>query len=440
MLFCDITLIDADFEVLEHAWVGVQGDRIAGIWQGEPPDAGGWGESYDGRGKVLIPALYNLHAHGPMTLLRGWAEGTALQTWLNEQIFPFEARMTPEDDYWGMLLACAELARFGCVSLSDMYFNLPERARAVNALGMKANLCECFTALEPKPFSDYPQHGQLVNFVDEFHGSSQGRILVDACLHSEYLTCEPVVRGVADLARARGLRIHVHAAETALETRQCRERHGGLSPFAYLERCGALDVPVVAAHCVHVTDDDLDIMAHHGVSACHNPASNMKLGSGVAPVHLMLERGVNVVLGTDGVASNNSHNMFRDMYLMALLNKGCRQDPTLVTPRDVLYCATRAGALAQGRQDCGLVKEGFKADLAVLDASGPNMCPMTNALNNLVYAACGSEVVLTMCDGRVVWRDGSWPGVDVEEARHEVARRAERIAGELRGGAGRETP
>jgi len=212
---------------------------------------------------------------------------------------------------------------------------------------------------------------------------------------------------------------------------ECRERHDGKSPVQWLESLGAFDVPAIAAHCVWVDDDDIAIMAAHGVTVAHNPASNMKLASGFAPVAKMLDASVNVALGTDGMASNNNHDMFQDMYLMAMLPKGNQLDPTLVTPAQALRAATRAGALAQGRDDCGLVKEGFAADLCVLDVSGPSWCPVNDMLTNVVYAGHGSDVVLTMCDGEVVYRDGEWPGIDIEQVKAEVVQRTQRIQAEL---------
>ncbi len=190
------------------------------------------------------------------------------------------------------------------------------------------------------------------------------------------------------------------------------------------------DSPVTAAHCVWCEEDDWEILRKHGAFVACNPASNMKLGSGFAPIQQMLERGVNVCLGTDGMASNNNHDMFKDMYLMATIYKGYQLAPTAVSPRDVLAAATRVGALSQGREDCGLVKEGFKADLTVLDVTGPHWCPMTDPLMNVVFAGSGSDVALTMCDGTVVYRDGAWPTIDVERAIAEVNARAERIISE----------
>ena len=204
-----------------------------------------------------------------------------------------------------------------------------------------------------------------------------------------------------------------------------------MTPVQYFESIGVFDVPVIAAHCVWVEDDDIAILRDRGAFVAANPASNMKLGSGFAPIAKMLDAGVNVCIGTDGMASNNNHDMFQDMYLMGLIYKGAQLDPAIVSPKQVLAAATRTGALAQGREDCGLVAEGMRADLCVLDVTGPSWCPMTDAAVNVVFAGHGSDVVLTMSDGKVIYRDGAWAGIDVERAKAEVVSRTQRIIGEL---------
>lgn len=431
MLFTDIDILDENLDYRRHRWVGVRGGRIAYVG-GEPPeDAGIYGETYPGAGRLLMPALYNAHAHAAMTLLRGYAENLPLQSWLSDAVWPFEAKMTAEDDYWGTLLACAEMARYGVVGFSDMYYHAPERARAVLQAGMKMNVGEAAVFSEDKPFADYPVCAQTEGYVRTLHGKGDGAIRVDYTIHAEYTSNPRVCADIAQAAREAGLGIHVHVSETRSEHEECKGRHDGMTPVRYLESVGVLDVPVLAAHCVWADDDDIRILAEHGASVALCPASNMKLGSGFAPASKLLDAGVNVCLGTDGMASNNNHDLFKDMYLMATVYKGSELDPAIITPKQVVHAATRAGALAQGRDDCGLVKEDMRADLCVLDTTGPSWWPMTDPLVNVVYAGHGSDVVLTMCDGRTVYREGEWPGIDVERAKAEVSARAARIISEL---------
>ena len=411
--------------------VGVEGDAITYIGDAAPGGAQRFGRVYEGAGKLMVPALYNAHAHAPMTLLRGFAENLPLQRWLEEKCWPFEAKMTPEDNYWAALLACAEMARYGVVSFSDMYYATPERARAVTEAGLKANLCEGLLAFEPKLYAEYPIAAKNEEYVRTLHGSANGRILMDYNIHAEYTSNQQVCEEIAQIVADKGLRLHVHVSETEKEVAECRERHDGLSPVEYFAQIGVFDVPCTAAHCVWVDDADLDILQDKGVFVANNPVSNMKLGSGFAPIPKMLARGMNVCVGSDGMASNNNHDLFSDLYVMGLIYKGSTLDPAVVDPKQILRAATRTGALSQGREDCGAIKEGFKADLAVLDVTGPQWCPMTQPDYNVVFAGDGSDVVLTLCDGQVVYEDGSWPGIDLERVKAEVAARAERIISEL---------
>lgn len=430
-LFEDISVIDENFECRKHAYVGIDGNTISYIGE-NPPDGGhSYAQTYKGTDRLLMPALYNAHAHAPMTLLRGYAENLPLDRWLNEKCWPFEAKMTPEDNYWATLLACAEMVRYGVVGFSDMYYATPERAKATIEAGLKANICEGLIAFEPKPYSEYPVSAQNEEFVRTLHNAADGRIKIDYCIHAEYTSNEQTCRDIVEVLKENGLRLHLHLSETKKEVDECRERHSGLSPVEYFESLGAFDVPCTAAHCVWVDDNDMEILKRHGVFVANNPASNMKLGSGFAPIPEMLKRGINVCLGSDGMASNNNHNLLSDLYMMSLIYKGYNLDPTAIEPAQALRAATLTGALSQGREDCGAIKVGNRADLCVIDTHGPQWCPMTDPIYNVVYAGDGSDVVLTMCDGRIVYDNGNWPTIDLEAAKDEVAKRAKRIISEL---------
>lgn len=433
MLFSHIGVLDERFDYQPDLFVGTQGPTIAyvGTQEPSPEQAASFGERYDGRGKLLMPAFVDAHAHAPMVLLRGYAENLRLQEWLNDAVFPFEGKITDDDVHAATLVAIAEMARFGCVSFSDMYFCDDARCEAVRQAGAKCNVSRGVTAFAQIDFSA-TRDARAYETLWGWQGAADGRIKVDACLHAEYTNNEAVYRQMAQIAREHDAIVHVHVSETRAEHEECQQRHHSLTPTGLLEATGVLDGPVLAAHCVWCTPEDLDVLAAHGATVACNPASNMKLASGFAPVGEMLARGINVAIGTDGVASNNAHDMLRDTYLFATIYKGATGDPTLVTPQQALYAATRAGALAQGRSDCGLVAEGMRADLAVLDVDTPWMCPATDVPANVVYAAHGSDVVLTMCDGTVLYRDGAWPTIDVEAARAQTQAATRRIIDELR--------
>lgn len=433
MLFEDIAIIDENLTYREHCWVGVK-DKHIDLIQDSKPSAEvleGYGERYSGSNKLMMAGFYNAHAHAPMTLLRGYAESLPLQEWLNDKVFPFEAKITGDDCYWAMLLACAEMARYGVVGFTDMYYHSDDRIRAVAECGLKMNTCEGLLAFEDKPYEEYPIYLANERLVEEYHGSADGRIRIDYNIHAEYTSSPQVVADVARIAKAKGLNIHLHASETKLEHEECKERHGGLTPIQYFNSLGVFECPTTAAHCVWVDDADIDILAEKKVFVACNPASNMKLGSGFAPIPKMLERGVAIALGTDGMASNNNHDMMQDLYLMSVIYKGNSLDPTVVTPEQALHAATRVGALSQGREKSGLLASGMRADIMVLDTSGPSWSPMINPLYNVAFAGHGSDVCLTMVDGVVVYRDGEYPTIDLERAKAETSAASKRIIGEL---------
>ncbi|MDR3307486.1 MAG: amidohydrolase [Coriobacteriales bacterium] len=445
MLFCDIDYLDADFEVA-HGYVGVEDGRITYVGEGDPANntglsAGGapagitardYGERYSGAGKLLIPGLYNAHTHAPMTLLRGYGENLSLQDWLNTRIFPFEAKITDEAAYPATQLAIAEMLRFGTVSFSDMYYFSDARAQAIASSGIKANISHGVIVFDDTNYSDLPNKAVAEHLVDAYHNTHNGRLKVDFCIHTEFTTTPKVVEAVGQAAVDFGVGTQIHLSETQREHEECKQRRDGKTPAQYFESLGFFRQPCSAAHCVWSEPGDWELFKRNNVTAVCNPASNMKLASGYAPIPQMLEAGVRVALGTDGVASNNSHNLLKDLYLFALIYKGSSGDPTVVTPADALRAATLAGAQSQGRgADCGTIAPGNHADLVVLDTAVPWMQPMTSPLSNLVYSAQGSDVVLTMVDGTVLYRDGIWPTIDVERAIHETAQHTRAIIASL---------
>ncbi len=463
ILFEDIDLIDGKGKHTPHAYVGVRDGRVdyvgtqvprvsdegeAGVstaphtstatqasnWANAPLQP--YDELYDGRDKILMPGLYNAHTHVPMTLLRGRGEGLPLDRWLNEAIFPFEDLLTDEAVYYATLLGVAEMMRFGVVSCSDMYYHTDAIVKAILESGFKGNVTNCITCFDPtKTYEDLPDAAINRHLRQSYHGAHDGRLLIDYCLHAEYTSTEKVTRGLAqaaqEAAHEAGARMQVHVSETASEVQGCKERHSGKTPVAYLADCGLFDVPTTAAHCVWLEGDDLAILADKGVFVATNPASNAKLGSGIADVLAMRQAGITVALGTDGVASNNNHNMFADMYLLALMQRGANHTPAGLTPQQIIEIATRNGALSQGRNDCGDVAVGMRADLVVLDAHVPWMQPAPDVVGNVVYAAQGSDVVLTMIDGDVVYRAGEYLTLDVERALFEVRAACNAITAQL---------
>ncbi len=455
MLFCNIGLIDENLDYHPNMFVGTSGSTITYIGSthpskyqnphGEPQGSGSqsaknsqshhntdqYGQEYDGRGKLLMPGLYNMHAHSTMTLLRGYAENLPLQRWLTEMVFPFEAKIDEDAALSATRLAVAEMLRYGTVSFSDMYFFDDARAQAVGESGIKCNLGSCISVFDPDiHYQDTPFALNNHHIYSDLAGEFDGRLQMDMCLHSEYTTTPTVVREASEQAQEFGVGMHIHVSETEREVQECKERHG-MTPPQYLDSLGVFDLRTTAAHCVWLEDCDYNILADKGVTIATNPASNLKLGSGFLLRKKVCDNNIRLAIGTDGAASNNSQNMFREMYMLATIHRGFERNTVGLSPKDVLYAATAAGAYAQGRDSCGCVKVGNKADLVVLDINNPWMQPVTDMLTNVIYSQSGEDVVLTMVDGNVVYRDGEWTGIDVEKAIAETQMYRDRIVAAL---------
>ena len=429
MLFKDISVLNENFEILSGAFVATEGDRIAYI--GETRPDGDFGREYDGKGKLLMSGFINAHAHSPMTLMRGYGENLKLQDWLNKKIFPFEAHLDSNSVYWGTLLAMAESIRNGIISTSDMYYFCDDMVRAVADAGAKANVSRSLTNFTGEPAESMESYREMKELYDNYHNAEDGRIKIDMSLHAEYTSDFQTAKALAEYAGSIGDTVmHIHVSETASEHKECIERHGK-TPAAYLEEAGLFDIPALAAHCVYSTDEDLEIFARKGVTVATNPVSNMKLASGICDAAKVLDKGVGLAIGTDSVASNNSLDFFEEMKVLAIGNKAARLDPQVMTPVQVLHAATVGGAKAQGREDTGCIKTGNKADMIVVDISGPEMHPVHNLANNLVYSCSGKSVVLTMADGKILYENGEFTTIDIEKTIYEAEKATEKILGKL---------
>lgn len=428
MLFENIAIINRDFAVETHKYVAVAQDKIVYIGDERPSED--YGRCYDGTNKLLMPGFVNAHGHTPMTLMRGYSENKTLQDWLYNSIFPFEGKMNGEDVYNGMMLGIAEMLRFGIVSTIDMYFKLEDMCRAAYETGTKFNICNGTTAFDEKDFCDNNAYRETEAVLKAYHCAQNGNILIDASIHAEYTSNPKIVKQVVEYAKEKGLRMHIHLSETKLEHEECIGRHGK-TPTQYFADLGLLDIPVTAAHGVWLTEEDMKILAEKGATVAHNPVSNLKLASGVCNAPALLEHGVNLTLGTDGMASNNNLNLLEEMKLFAILHKGVQYNPQLITPSQVLYAATRAGFLAQGRDDSGLIAEGCRADLIVMDMDKPYYYPVHNLLHNVIYAGQGTDICLTMVNGKILYENGEYTTLDIEKVTHRATESTKRILSQL---------
>lgn len=430
MLFANIDLLDENFSHLKNYYVATQGRKIAYIGKERPQ--GDFGSVYDGTGKLLMTGFYNSHSHSSMTLMRGYGENMVLSDWLNTKIFPFEAKMDPDAIYNGCMLAAAEMLRFGIVSTTDMYYDIEATSRAVLESGIKMNFSLGMTCFNSNGIAQQPLFQEFSQWLNHWKNREEDRFRLDASLHAEYTTTPRFVEEMAAFAKEKGLNMHVHLSETKAEHEQCKQRHENRSPARYFLDSGVFDVPTTAAHCIWLDEEDFDIFKEKNVTAVCCPISNLKLASGFSRPMDMLKRGIRVALGTDGVASNNNLNFWEELKLFSILYKGVSGDPTAITPAEALTAATVAGAQAQGRGDCGVLKVGSCADLIVLDLQDrPWLEPCHSLLNNLVYAAVGTEVCLTMVDGQVLYRDGCYTTIDIEKVRRDTNASIARILRQL---------
>lgn len=375
----------------------IEGDRIAAI--GEEPEGFLAEKVIDGQDRLVIPGLINCHTHSYMAFMRNIADDLSFMDWLFGTIDPIEQQMTDEDTYWGACLAIIEMIKSGTTCFNDMQMNIHQTTRAVKESGMRAVISRGLIG------SGHDEAGQMrlrQAYEERDAAKDCDRLSFMLGPHAPYTCDDGFMRVVSEEAKKNGMRIHVHLSESVSEIEQIREKYG-MTPIEMADRNGLFDVPAIAAHCVQVTDEDIAILKGKKVSVVTNPASNMKLGNGFAPIGKMLEMGVNVCLGTDGAASNNSLNMFRELGLLTLIHKGVNKTPQCISAREGFRIATINGARALGlEEETGSIEAGKKADLAILDLNTPSLTPRNNLIAGLSYSANGSEVETVIIDGKIV--------------------------------------
>ena len=402
-LLKNAVLLLPDGTVCKDAEVGIRGGEIVSI--ADKGKSGETADTVDCGGNLLTPGFYNAHAHSPMTILRGYGENLPLMRWLTERIFPAEDKLTADDVYYGTLLACMEMARGGTVSASDMYFFTMAMGEAFSDAGMKVNLSPALTCSDDSRFDELPICKTMGELSERFAGHPL--VHVELSIHAEYTTSMERMRFVADLVRKYKEPMFVHSSETRSEVAGCVERYG-VTPTVLFDKLGMYDYGGGAFHCVHMSDEDIAIFKKRGLTAVLNPASNLKLASGIAPVKRFIDEGIALAIGTDGAGSNNALDMFREMYLVSVLAKYRENDASAVDAAKVLEAACVGGARAMGLNDCDGIAVGKKADLAVIDLNRPNMRPINNIAKNIVYAGSKENVRLTMVNGRVLYENGEF--------------------------------
>jgi len=402
--------------------VYISGGAIASV-SGEPEGFAA-DKTIPGAGKMLIPGLVNAHTHAPMTLFRNCADDLLFNEWLFGRIMPLEDKLTADDCYWGTMLAIMEMLRSGTTSFIDMYYFMDALAKAVDESGIRAVLSRGLAGGADDPSGCEKRLREALEALDNWKGYDNIGFMLAP--HAPYTCDEGFQREVAAEAKRLGLAINTHISESLAELETIRGKYG-CSPVELLDRTGLLTDTTVAAHCVHVTDGDIAILSSRGTFVATNPVSNLKLANGVAPVPKMLKAGVRVALGTDGAASNNALNMFRDLAALSLIHKGVNHDALAVSAREGFAIATKNGALAMGRRDLGEIAPGNAADLAILDLCRPNMQPMNDPVSALVYSANGFEVETVIVGGKVLMENGEFLTIDADRVLFEASRICDRI-------------
>lgn len=381
---------------------------------------GGFDREIDCKKNLIIPGFKNAHTHSAMTFLRSYADDLPLQEWLFDRVFPREDKLTPDDVYALSKLAIMEYLSGGITANFDMYFFAESIAAAAKDTGFRTVLCGAVSGGAEKiqrvkdEYERYNKYDELVSYQIGFH--------------AEYTTSVDLMKEIAALSQQLKAPVYTHNSETEKEVAECKERHG-MTPTALFERLGMLEYGGGGFHCVYTDDNDLDIFKRHGLWAVTNPGSNTKLASGIAPICEMQRRGVNLAIGTDGPASNNCLDMFREMFLVTGLQKLREKNAAACDACSVLEMAAKGGALAMGLSDCDCLAEGKKADLVLIDLYQPNMQPINNIAKNLVYSGSKSNVKMTVVNGKILYENGEY---FIGESAENIYRKANEIAERLR--------
>lgn len=414
-LFSSITALLPD-GTTKTTDVCVSGDTILSV--GELPESFKPDTVINGSGKLLIPGLVNAHTHVYMTMFRSCADDLPFTDWLFGHIDPLESKMTREDCYWATLLGYMEMLSTGTTSSLDMYVFTESASRAAEESGVRAVLSRGLTGGASDVDGGIRRIREATEEISAWRNRCS-RISFFLGPHAPY-SCDPgYLREVRALSDQLGLPMHIHLSEGTSEQEGIASQYG-CTPAEYLDRAGILKPGTLAAHCVHLNDDDIRLLAERGVSVVTNPISNLKLGNGIAPVPKMLKAGINVAIGTDGAASNNSLNLFRDLSYVCLLHKGAGMDPTLVSAAEGLRMATENGAAALGLEKVGRIESGWKADLSVLNIDKPWLRPWVDVPSSLCYGATGTETESVMVDGRFLMKNGEYLTIDRERVLYEV--------------------
>jgi 5-methylthioadenosine/S-adenosylhomocysteine deaminase len=422
----DAVTLDAAGTVLLGTNIAIEDTKIVAV--GAVPADFVADTTIDGYNHVAVPGFFNAHCHAAMTFERGWAEDLPLDRWFNERIWVAESALTSDDVYWGAALAACEMLRSGCVGFNDHYFYMDRVAEVVEQSGMKATLTWCQFGIGADKEVGSDLNGTLA-FIDRWQGQAGGRLRTVLGPHSPYLCPPGFLREVSALARDHQLPLHIHLAESPEQMENSLRTHG-LTPTAHLAACGVFDGPSIAAHALYLTDEDVAILAQHGVTVAHCPITYMKLAMGVGDLQPLLDAGVNVALGTDGAGSNSDMDMKAVIRFAPLLQKYHKRNAEALPGDLPLRLATANGARAMGFPESGVLAPGRAADVVLFDFDQPHLYPRHNLVANLVHSARGSDVSHVMVDGQLLYQTGEYLTLDAARIMAEAERHARHMVGQ----------
>ncbi len=361
----------------------------------------------DCNNNLLMPGLKDAHTHTAMTFARSLADNYSLNDWLFKAIFPREAKLTPKHIYWFTKLGFADYISGGITSCFDMYFHPESVTKAATEMGFRNVFCGSV--------NDFGGIDRLEEEYERFN-SVDSLVSFQLGFHAEYTTSKDLMERISSIAHKYEAPIYAHISETSSEVEGCKERYG-MTPPMLLDKLGMFDFGGGGFHCVWLSDEDIELFKNKGLWAVSNACSNLKLASGIAPISKFLENDINLAIGTDGAGSNNGLSMFREMYLSTVLSNVVNNNPASVNPFNVLTAGTVGGARCMGLKDCDFLEEGKQADIIMIDMNKPSMQPENNIINNIVYSGDNSVVKMTMIAGRILYEDGVFKTIDLEETK-----------------------
>lgn len=421
ILYKNINYLDLENEkIIEGADIFIEGNLIKKIGNNLQIKAS---EVIDGNFLLMTPGFVNGHTHLGMSYFRNYADDLKLMDWLENEIWPIENKLTADDIYWSSLLSICENIKSGVTNFCDMYYEMDRVCDATIISGIRGTLTRGLTDNDGKGKEKLKSVRELYN---NYHNKANGRIKVVPAPHAIYTCSENFLREISDLSKDLDGIINIHLSETKGEVENSLKEHG-MTPISYVNSLGLLDNHVIAAHCVHITDEEISLIKDKKFYPIYNPTSNLKLASGFTPVEKLLKNNIIMGIGTDGDSSNNSQNLLQDMHIGAIVNKAREMDEEAVKAIEILKMATINGQKALGISKAGLIKEDYLADLTIFNLKSSNFTPKNNLINALVYSATAEDVRDVLCDGKFVMRNRELVNLDEERIKFEVNRHFEEL-------------